>query len=187
MSEITHTQRTAGGRLCRFGAFAVLVGLAAGCNNSTSNAQFVDVEGVVTLDGKPLPEVEVQFLPDPDKGNAGPSSSAYTDAKGHFKLHCEQAKRDGAVVGTHRVRVIDITSVTTPANLPGMTPPGPLAAPAGQLGTAKPAGQGEPAKPSRVPAAYTNAADTPIRQVLRPGKQTIDLQLTSQTEEKPAP
>ena len=31
--------------------------------------EFAQVEGTVTLDGQPLPEVEIQFMPDPEKSN----------------------------------------------------------------------------------------------------------------------
>src|ERR1051326_651118 len=84
---------------------AVLVGFAVGCSRGP---EFVAVEGVVTLDGKPLPEVEVVFLPNSEKGNTGPRAAAYTDKEGHYNLFCDQAKREGTVVGPTRVCIVDI-------------------------------------------------------------------------------
>jgi hypothetical protein len=127
------------------------------------------VEGTITLDGKPLDDAEVVFLPDPAKGNTGPSASAYTDKLGHYKLFCDKAQTEGAVVGLHRVCVHDLGAVakpTDPTQLPGgggtsALPPVPTKG-----------------KPSRVPAAYDDAAHTPLRDVeVKPGKQTLDFTL----------
>jgi hypothetical protein len=90
------------------------------------------VEGVVTRDGEPLAEVEVLFLPDPEKGNFGPHAAAYTDAAGHYRLRCEVLDADGAVVGPHRVIVRDIAALPDP---PG-APRGPRPAAEGVAGAA---------------------------------------------------
>jgi hypothetical protein len=119
---------------------------------------------VVTRDGEPLAEVEVVFLPDPEKGNFGPHAAAYTDAAGHYRLRCEALDADGAVVGPHRVIVRDIAALPDP---PG-APRGPRAK------------AGRP-KASRVPLAYTQPATTPFRDVeVHPGHQTRDFELASQ-------
>jgi hypothetical protein len=76
------------------------------------------VEGVVTRDGEPLGEVEVVFLPDPEKGNFGPHAAAYTDAAGRYRLRCEALDADGAVVGPHRVIVRDIAALPDPPGAP---------------------------------------------------------------------
>lgn len=59
------------------------------------------VEGVVTLDGEPLPNAHVAFAP---IGSEGATSLAKTDEAGHYDL---RYKRDmmGAVVGKHSVRI----------------------------------------------------------------------------------
>lgn len=145
----------------------VLVGLAAGCSRGP---EFAEVEGVVTLDGKPLDSVEIVFLPDPEKGNKGPRASAYTDEQGRYKLRCEQADKDGAVVGPHRVCVIDITAVTMLANMPGLRAPGPLA---------EPLGSPEKPKAARVPATYSSAAQTPFHVEVKPGPQTHNFDVRS--------
>lgn len=55
------------------------------------------VTGTVTLDGEPLPNVQVLFNP----GTARPSE-AITDESGRYELHYTH-ESDGAVVGTHQV------------------------------------------------------------------------------------
>src|SRR5262245_36844441 len=68
---------------------------------------FAEVSGVVKLDGVPMPEALVEFLPDPERGTHGPRSSGRTDAEGRFRLVCDD-EREGAVVGFHRVLVQDV-------------------------------------------------------------------------------
>ena len=129
---------------CRVALGACLLALA-GCNRGP---EYGEVEGTVTLDGKPLNSVEVVFLPDPDKGNRGPRAAAYTDERGHYQLFCEKADRAGAVAGAHRVCVFDLTALS---QTPGK------------------------AKPSRLPPVYGDAQATPFRDVtVRPGTQTLD-------------
>jgi hypothetical protein len=75
----------------------------AGCGGKTWTMND-NVEGIVKLDGTPVPRVTVQFWPD-DPQVQGPSSSATTDDKGHFQLACDDG-RTGAVIGKHNVVVI---------------------------------------------------------------------------------
>src|SRR2546425_8916779 len=84
--------------------------VAAGCSRGP---QFANVEGRITLNGRPLPDMEVLFLPDPKEGTLGPPSSAYTDEKGHYQLVTNKGQ-SGAVVGTHRVCLRDLTTLPTP-------------------------------------------------------------------------
>jgi hypothetical protein len=62
------------------------------------------VQGVVTLDGRPLAGAVVIFEPKAE----GRSSRAVTDAKGHYRL---VYLRDisGALLGTHTVRIFTAT------------------------------------------------------------------------------
>jgi hypothetical protein len=90
----------------------VLVGLFVcasigliGCGNAT--APMAEVEGVVTLDGTPLPEAGIAFLPDAQRGAIGQGSHAVTDANGHFTLLAGTAGKTGAVLGWHKVVVED--------------------------------------------------------------------------------
>lgn len=56
------------------------------------------VEGKIVMNGKPLPDVGVTFLPD----GAGPSASGNTNENGEFTLRTAEPG-DGAVVGSHKV------------------------------------------------------------------------------------
>ena len=82
-------------------AVGALLAAALGCGGS----KFVPVSGVVTLDGKPYGKAAVSFQPVGDKSNPNPGrgSSAYTDENGKFVLISDE--NDGAVVGTHLVRI----------------------------------------------------------------------------------
>jgi hypothetical protein len=122
--------------------------LAAGCG---SGPTLGEVEGTVKLNNKALPGVVVQFLPDPEKDTRGPESSATTDENGHYTLTCANS-RPGAVVGWHRVIVID-PDEERPAQ-----------------------GQSRKKEP-RVIQVYTSPASTPLRHEVKPGGQTINLDL----------
>lgn len=77
----------------------------AGCG---SGEHFAAVSGVVTVDGKPYDNAVVSFQPIAQKGsiNPGMGSSAYTDSNGKFVLKCMDGKNNGAIVGSHVVRIM---------------------------------------------------------------------------------
>ena len=136
--------------------FALVLLTATACN---SNPPFAEVSGVVKLDGKPMPDALVEFLPDPDQGTHGPRASGTTDGEGRFRLVRDDEK-DGAVVGFHRVLLQDARTF----------PPTRRESPGGKLPVMP---------PSRISARYANATDTPLRQEVKAGPQTITLELTS--------
>jgi hypothetical protein len=83
-------------------AFAGLLALSAGCSRQV----FTDtVEGTLTLEGAPLADVHVEFVPEVPEGTSAPGSSAVTDAKGFFRLTRNDNQKPGALVGKHRVVV----------------------------------------------------------------------------------
>src|SRR5262245_61382639 len=147
-------------RILATGALAVVAALAAGC----SGREFAEVEGTVTFDGKPLTEVQVVFVPDAVKGNAGNNASAFTDAQGHYRLRAERDQKDGTVLGPHRVFFVDLTTVPELADAPA--PPGQAARRRG------------PGIPTRFPRVYTDLLETPFKDVeIKSGKQTLDFDL----------
>ena len=75
----------------------ILLALAAGCNRD--GLHLVPVDGVVTLDGKPIADAGVLFSPADPK--LGPPASGTTDADGKFTLMTNN--RQGAAVGDHLV------------------------------------------------------------------------------------
>ncbi|WP_197443793.1 carboxypeptidase-like regulatory domain-containing protein [Maioricimonas rarisocia] len=64
-----------------------------------------DVNGVVTLDGNPLPEAVVNFTPT----SGGRPSTGTTDENGYYSLLYLEGV-DGAIVGEHAVTVEPITT-----------------------------------------------------------------------------
>ena len=89
--------------LCSAGV--VVLASLAGCGGG--GPKYVKVSGTVTLDGKPLADAVVQFAPKGSKDNQNPgkSSSGYTDANGHYVLKVSNEDKEGALVGTHVVRI----------------------------------------------------------------------------------
>lgn len=73
--------------------------LATGCNESGLN--LAPAEGVVTLDGQPVADAGVLFVPsDPSQGLP---AMGVTDAAGAFSLRT--VNDDGAVIGDYRVSI----------------------------------------------------------------------------------
>jgi hypothetical protein len=72
--------------------------LVVGCSGGRSD--LADVNGLVTLDGQPLPMATVVFQPD----SAGPASYGLTDDQGRYKVMYDVG-RTGAVIGMHTVKI----------------------------------------------------------------------------------
>lgn len=82
--------------------------LVAGCGGSGSRAKTVAVSGVLLLDGQPVPEARIRFVPtNPD----GRPAIGDTDASGKFKLSTFEPG-DGIIPGEYDA---DITSNTAPS------------------------------------------------------------------------
>ena len=64
---------------------------------SLTGVRIVRVTGTVTRDGKPVPNLFLNFRP-----TKGRPSWGITDERGHFTLHYDKS-RDGAVPGLHTV------------------------------------------------------------------------------------
>ncbi len=137
----------------------VMISTAAGCGSSP--VALGEVSGILTVDGKPAPEIAVDFIPDSDGGTTGPPSSALTDQDGKFTLICRDG-RNGAVVGTHRIVLRDNRAV---AGAPSMR---------FKDADKKP----KPLPASRISDRYTRALSTPLRQEVKAEPQTIPLEVT---------
>jgi hypothetical protein len=129
----------------------ILFSFALGCEPSYHIA---DVDGVVLVQGKPATKVQLQFIPDIDAQTTGPVSFGATDADGKFSLtmqeHNGASSLQGAVVGSHRVVLTDLE----------------LAASATGRGV-----------PIRFGPEYSSVASTPLKQVVKEGKQTIEIRV----------
>jgi hypothetical protein len=137
---------------------------AAGCSKGVPVAE---VNGVIKMDGKPMPFVKIMFMPDPGKKTLGPISSGVSDDQGRFKLTCED-EREGAVIGWHKVVVFE-----GPPNL-NRTP---------RTGrrdddeVVKKAPKAK-AKGPHVPDRYTSSGKTPLSQEVKENKNELEIVLT---------
>lgn len=124
------------------------------------------VSGVVTLDGKPLPDVMVVFVPDPEFGTAGPRSLALTDKEGRYVMYTDKDE-NGASVGAHRVSLYDPMAPTSPGGF-------------GLLVLPDKGQERSHESKSRIPAAYGDAIKTPLQPVeVGSTAQTYDIHLKS--------
>jgi hypothetical protein len=88
----------------RIGILGALLLMAAGCGDGH---RLAEVSGRVSIDGKPTPNVHVQFEPigSAENPNPGPGSIGITDDQGTYRLRTVWPQEDGAVVGRHQVRI----------------------------------------------------------------------------------
>src|SRR5215210_5318730 len=83
-------------RVVTAAALAALLAGSAGCGGQ----KFVPVSGRVTLDGQPLANAVVSFLPAAQDGSvtaAGPGSMAVTDDRGEFALKVVPGRTTGGL------------------------------------------------------------------------------------------
>jgi hypothetical protein len=124
-----------------------------GCRNEKV-PEFGQVTGTVTAKGKPLKGIIVTFMPDPTKGNDNPfNASGQTDAQGKYVLRhsFKGHEGEGAPIGWNRVIAVDTRYSSIP--------------------------QGAPLPPQLFGAAYSAVTSTPLKYEVKPGPQTIDLEL----------
>jgi len=112
---------------CRAGIVGLLTGATAaatlvGCGRSGPPVQMV--QGVVTLDGRPVEGVAVTFTPIP--GGSGIQAFGNTRADGSFRLSAFRGARPGSgtVIGEYVVTCAKATGGGAPAETP---PPSPSA------------------------------------------------------------
>jgi hypothetical protein len=77
-----------------------------GC--SRGGPEIVPIEGTISHNGEPVPNVRIYFVP-----TDGRPSWAISDESGHFVLDYD-ADYDGAKVGTHKVWLVDETKNIDP-------------------------------------------------------------------------
>src|SRR5262249_16316071 len=124
-----------------------------------------EVEGVVMLDGNPLPNARVEFVPQLSDFGAEMNSSGITDEQGKFRLICNHQQQTGAVVGKHRVLVTDRP---LPRELRGQD-------------ERSQRGAGEflaKLKNRPIPASYGNVSQTPLEVEVKADQKSYTLNLT---------
>jgi hypothetical protein len=142
------------------------MGLAAalaftGCGRTPP--PIVPAEGVVLLNGHPLPHAEVRFVPMFEGLGADYIASAVTDELGRFKLTCPL--QDGAAACENRVTVAD---GPVPEGARGMSAAAQTKASAFLTGL----------KNRPIPPVYSTVAKTPLLITVTPGTNEYKLELT---------
>jgi hypothetical protein len=153
----------------------LIAAVVCGC---TPELTLAPVEGVVKKAGKPAAKVEVIFMADGD--TRGPRASAWTDAEGRYRLRTATGL-EGAPVGTHRVCLIDQSSLTAQAaaatlkGVPDETLKDIQGEKAGKIppGVLKAVVQLQ----LRIPEQYSRPDETPLRAEVLPGPQTINFDI----------
>jgi hypothetical protein len=82
--------------MLRVGGSFVLSLVCLGCDRGP---EIASVEGTVTMDGKPLPNASVVFIPE-----NGRPAGARTDERGHYVLEFTEG-RQGAIPGKNWIRI----------------------------------------------------------------------------------
>ncbi len=128
-----------------------LIGLLTlvGCEGGLKTAP---VEGTVTLNGKPLERVMVEFWPEAN----GTRSFCTTDAKGHYILQTDDGKLKGATIGSHKVVLKDLSVYQDKF-----------------LGRGEEEASMSNGKKSRIPHPYTLPNSTPMSKVVEGGKDNV--------------
>lgn len=130
--------------------FCVALLVTFGCGGATY--EVAEVDGVLLINGEPGYKINIQFIPDVDRGTKGPISIADTDSNGRFTLQLMEGAgssvRHGAVIGWHRIVLTDL-----------------------QLAESE-TGKGVPI---RLKQEYTLPGSTTLTQEVKPGKQTIEI------------
>src|SRR5262249_46350168 len=145
---------------------AALLGAAAGCGNTPP--RIVEAEGVLTLDGRPLPFATVEFIPELKGFGAEYNSAAEADENGRLALVRAYKRQPGAAVATHRVVVTD----TTPRDVRGTDADSQARAAKYQASLVN--------RP--IPPEYGNFTRTPLRVTVEKGKKTYDVALVRQNK-----
>jgi hypothetical protein len=76
----------------------------AGCGGGDSGPDLIEVYGVVTLDGEPLPDATVRFVPEEMAGNNMRAATGETDDDGEYTLEYS-LNRSGALPGKYKVAI----------------------------------------------------------------------------------
>ena len=95
----------------------LLFGLAllAGCTGS--GPTIVPIEGTVTRNGTPIPDLRISF--EPEKGRP---SWAISDKNGHFVAHYDE-DHEGVLVGNHAIWVLEDPNKNDPLLMEGKPRP----------------------------------------------------------------
>lgn len=74
----------------------------SGCGHSSDTPALSSVTGVVTIEGQPIQEGQITFLPDTTQGTEGPSFTGELHEDGSFSIHGPGGV-EGAIPGHYKV------------------------------------------------------------------------------------
>ena len=134
------------------GLLGILLLGMTGCGGD--GVSYYEVRGTVRHNGVPLDKIQVDFYP----ASKGQPSVAITDEKGFFTLKGQKGV-NGAVVGNHKVVLRD-------TNLLGTT-----------IGRQNEDVDFSKGKPKRISEKLGDLSTTPLNKEVKPGKNTIDIDL----------
>jgi hypothetical protein len=145
-------------------AVAMLTALAiSGC--AKTPPPVTEAEGIIYLNGEPLPHAQIQFVPDLKHFGVDYNSSGVSDDQGKFRLVCAKKAQPGAVVATHWVLVTDSPA---PDDLRGM-----------DAVTQAKLAEWEASLVNRpIPRSYASVGTTPLKVEVTKGQKTYELKLT---------
>jgi hypothetical protein len=159
------------------GLFALVAAAAGGCQRGPT-WKLAPVEGTVTKGGRPLAHIQVIFVADLDAGTQGPQARGITDKTGHYRLRTNNGD-NGAVVGKHRVVILDLEARMKGLFLRTSRRPQPKATArlspenAKSLEVQLKLGAEVP----QVPPRYGRFNETPLRVEVHPGPQTLSFDI----------
>src|SRR5437773_5906470 len=90
----------------RFLAPLLILGCVIGCGRG--GPEIVPIEGTVTHNAQPVPNLRIYFVP-----TDGRPSWGISDSNGHFALSYDP-EHQGAKVGTHKVWIVDEGAIVDP-------------------------------------------------------------------------
>ena len=140
------------GRSLVFGGLLVCTSLLAGCSEELP--EFGQVDGVLTVKGAPKKGMFITFMPEPTEGKELPyNATSETDEQGKYRLRYvhDGQEGEGAPIGWHRVIVHDPRFSSIP--------------------------QGQSLPPRFFSVDYGNPTKTPLKFEVKPGPQTINIEL----------
>ena len=143
----------------------LLAGLLLVASCAEPGPRVIEVEGVLTLRGKPIENVLVEFYPESEAGVGARRSSGRTDEHGVFRLRYDDPKdglRQGVAVGQHRVLLTDLNPMGTVA--------------LGRKGRGD--GPRPGAKPARFGKEYGDLAQPKFRREIGPGTTKVTIEMT---------
>ena len=123
--------------------------VCSGCGGSGNLGQ---VEGVLTIDDKPIGQATIAFYP-----TTGRSSIGFTDDNGHYTLQYTNTET-GAVIGDHKVTISTETEGPDQYSEPGSV---------------------APARKESMPRKYLSNKTTDLTATVERGENTIDFKLNS--------